>query len=82
MLTTGNSIDPADLSLREVVAIGSTDGPDAHGATLGDIERELIVNALRKVHGNVTLAAKSLGVSRDTLRYRMDKHALRREEFV
>lgn len=82
MLTSGNCIEPADLSLREIVAIRRADAPDAQGATLVDIERELIVNALRKVHGNVTLAAKSLGVSRDTLRYRMDKHALRREEFV
>lgn len=82
MLTAGNRIEPVDLSLREVVAIGSAGRPEAQGATLGDIERELIVTALRKVHGNVTLAAKSLGVSRDTLRYRMDKHALRREEFV
>lgn len=82
MLAAGSRIEPADLSLREVVAIGSAERPEANGATLGNVERELIVTALRKVHGNVTLAAKSLGVSRDTLRYRMDKHALRREEFV
>jgi DNA-binding NtrC family response regulator len=30
----------------------------------------------------VTLAARKLGVSRDTLRYRMDKYELSREDYV
>ncbi|KPL53455.1 hypothetical protein ABB55_15540 [Prosthecomicrobium hirschii] len=49
---------------------------------LVDAERTLIVEALRQQGGNVTLAARRLGVSRDTLRYRMDKFALRRSDFV
>jgi DNA-binding NtrC family response regulator len=47
--------------------------------TLASIERDLIVNALNRVGGNVSMAAKELGISRDTLRYRMDRHKLRRD---
>jgi len=47
-----------------------------------EVERSLIIDALRQQKGNVTLAARKLGVSRDTLRYRMEKHELRREDYV
>jgi two-component system, NtrC family, response regulator AtoC len=57
--------------------------PVSQGATtLQDHEKELIVSALWQVKGNVSLAAELLGVSRDTLRYRMDRYGLRREQFV
>ena len=46
---------------------------------LGDVERDLIVQALETSTGNVTHAARLLGISRDTLRYRMEKHSLSRE---
>ena len=41
----------------------------------------MIVKALRQQRGNVTLAARDLGVSRDTLRYRMERLGLQRDEF-
>ena len=47
---------------------------------LGSVERTHLVEALRKTAGNVTRAAARLGISRDTLRYRMVKHGLGREE--
>jgi transcriptional regulator of acetoin/glycerol metabolism len=34
--------------------------------------------ALAQCNGNVTQAAKQLGISRDTLRYRMERHGLQR----
>lgn len=43
---------------------------------LGEVERGLILQALQKTSWNVTRAAKLLGVSRDTLRYRIDKFNL------
>lgn len=46
------------------------------GIRLEDVERDLISKALAKNAGNVTTAARSLGVSRDTLRYRIKKHGL------
>jgi DNA-binding NtrC family response regulator len=46
------------------------------GGTLDEVERSLIGRALEQSQGNVTRAAKILGISRDTLRYRIEKHKL------
>jgi two-component system NtrC family response regulator len=75
-------IDAADLTLgklklenpaasRTMVAI-----PD-EGIVLEDVEKNLIVEALRKTGGNQSAAARLLGISRQTLIYRMQKHAIR-----
>jgi len=50
------------------------------GLHLDDVERELIVQALETSAWNVTKAARQLGITRDTLRYRMEKHSLAREK--
>jgi transcriptional regulator with GAF, ATPase, and Fis domain len=41
-----------------------------------DVERELIVQALHKTHGNVSRAAKLIGMQRSSLRYRIDRFGL------
>jgi len=46
------------------------------GIVLEDVERQLIVEALRASGANRTQAAKLLGISRDTLRYRLEKYHL------
>lgn len=46
------------------------------GIKLDDVERQLIQSALTKVKGNKTRAAKLLGLTRDTLRYRLDKYQI------
>ena len=46
------------------------------GMPLHAVERQLIASALEQAHGNKTLAAKLLGLTRDALRYRMEKHGL------
>jgi len=43
------------------------------GVSLYDIERSLIVQALRKANYNKTKAAKLLNISRETLKYRLKK---------
>lgn len=48
----------------------------AAGICLDDVERHLVVQALEQTSWNVTRAAKLLGLSRDTMRYRMEKFAL------
>lgn len=53
----------------------SIDFPDT-GLSLEAVERALLVRALEKASGNQSAAARLLGVSRDTLRYRMDKFGL------
>ncbi|CAK0761596.1 hypothetical protein WCLP8_3300011 [uncultured Gammaproteobacteria bacterium] len=59
------AIDPNSLSL-----------PNS-GLSLDLLERDLIRAALDRTQGNRTHAAKLLDISRDTLLYRMKKHALR-----
>ncbi len=45
------------------------------GLRMEDVERDLMRQALLRTSGNVTRAADLLGLSRDTLRYRLDKYA-------
>jgi two-component system response regulator AtoC len=49
--------------------------PD-NGVSLEAVERTLIVRALEKAAGNQSAAARLLGISRDTLRYRLEKFGL------
>jgi DNA-binding NtrC family response regulator len=48
----------------------------AEGLRMEDIERSVIEQALTRTAGNVAGAARLLGLSRDTLRYRMKKYDL------
>jgi DNA-binding NtrC family response regulator len=41
-----------------------------------DVERELIVQALRRTRGNVSRAAKLIGMQRSSFRYRVDRYGL------
>jgi two-component system response regulator AtoC len=49
--------------------------PD-QGLVLEDVEKRLIVEAMERAAGNQSKAARLLGVSRDTLRYRLKKHGM------
>jgi two-component system, NtrC family, response regulator AtoC len=46
------------------------------GLVLEDVERKLIAEAMERASGNQSKAARLLGVSRDTLRYRLKKHGM------
>ncbi|MEX0893566.1 MAG: sigma-54 dependent transcriptional regulator [Gemmatimonadota bacterium] len=46
------------------------------GLSLDELERELICQALERTDGNKTGAARLLGLSRDTLRYRLEKYGI------
>jgi DNA-binding NtrC family response regulator len=51
--------------------------PADDGVTeLRDVERDALRRALRQARGNVSRAARLLGVTRDTMRYRIVKHGL------
>jgi DNA-binding NtrC family response regulator len=55
----------------------ATDGPVSDDtATLEELERRAIVGALERAGQNQVRAAKLLGITRDTLRYRMKKLGL------
>ena len=51
--------------------------PTAIVSALDRAEREQILSAMGDAQQNVSQAARLLGISRDTLRYRLDKHGLR-----
>ena len=63
----------ADTRASENDGVAAADGT----FNLAGAERELLVRALAETRGNVTQAARLLGVSRDTLRYRIEKYALK-----
>jgi DNA-binding NtrC family response regulator len=46
------------------------------GLVLDEVERKLIVEAMERASGNQSKAARLLGVSRDTLRYRLKKYGI------
>jgi DNA-binding NtrC family response regulator len=48
------------------------------GVSLDAMEREHLLSALTACDWNVSRAAKYLHISRDTLRYRMERHGLQR----
>jgi two-component system, NtrC family, response regulator AtoC len=60
----------------------STDGPvvtselPPQGVDLGQWERSMIERAMQEAGGNQTKAAQRLGITRDTLRYRLKKFGL------
>jgi two-component system, NtrC family, response regulator AtoC len=47
------------------------------GTSLEAVERQHLIAALQQAGWNVTKAARALQISRDTLRYRIEKHGLR-----
>lgn len=49
--------------------------PD-EGIDLEELERDLLTQALARAHNNQTKAADLLGITRHTLRYRLEKHDL------
>ncbi len=51
----------------------------AEGVRLEDVERDLLQQALRRTKGNQTRASALVGLSRDTLRYRVAKLGLDKE---
>ena len=78
LLSDGEVIVPEDLpaAVRSGAAARrsplSADIPDS-GIDLDGLERELILRALEKASGNVSRAARLLGLSRRTLQYRLEK---------
>ena len=61
------------------VAGSAAAGSGGTPPSLLDAERSLILDALRRSRWNVTQAARLLNVSRDTMRYRIEKHQLHQD---
>jgi DNA-binding NtrC family response regulator len=87
LLSRGSCLETRWLQLDS----GNDSGPQVEGdsicfplngsVTLDEIERRMIEEALRRFHGNVTRSAEMLGISRQTLRYRIEKHHIDTAQF-
>ena len=77
LLSHGAAINGSDLGLLAAGSgIASAPLQALDGLTLEGAEKMLIVSALQATQNNVSEAARRLGVSRMTLRYRMEKYEL------
>jgi two-component system response regulator AtoC len=81
LMAQDSAITPAELLLPALPPPDET-GPMAPPATsdalnLEGMERQFLVTALGKSDWNVTQAARMLGLSRDALRYRMEKYSIK-----
>jgi two-component system response regulator AtoC len=87
LLKNGKTIEPNDLALGPTTPVDlsapnkSGDGAIAvdlsNGIVLEDLERTIIETVLTRTGWNRTRAAQLLGLSRETLRYRIEKHNLK-----
>jgi two-component system, NtrC family, response regulator AtoC len=74
-------LDPTGVSSRIEVAAAPLVFDFQHGVhTAAEVEKELIMQALRHTRGNVSRAAKLIAMQRSSLRYRIDRYQL--ESFV
>lgn len=95
MLAPRTLVDIADLGLAPAaapapIAASGAPAPSAPGElkfdfvhgihTAEEVERALLIQALRFTHGNVSKAAKLIGMQRSSFRYRIDRYKL--EEHV
>jgi DNA-binding NtrC family response regulator len=74
-LSSGEMLDAADIRLDRPLGRSAAEAAHAlpQGFTLEQWEDEMIREALRNANGNKSQAARSLGLSRNALRYRLSK---------
>ncbi len=75
LLSSQNQIVATDLALPMLYAQHTNDHVDTQ-ITLDAAEKAMLVNALEQTRYNVSKAARLLGITRMTMRYRMEKHGI------
>ena len=77
LLSDGERLDVRDFpALTTAVSAGDGFELPASGVDLEQLERSLLVQALRRSGGNQTRAGALLGLNRDQIRYRIEKFGL------
>lgn len=77
LLAQGNIIGLADLGIRVDLEGNAPSDATMNGLTINAAERMLIEDALEKTRGNVSEAARRLGLTRMAMRYRIEKHGIK-----
>jgi DNA-binding NtrC family response regulator len=75
ILSSASTLGGRDLALKRT-EISQPMADQSFTLDLEEMESRLIGEALERSRGNQSRAAKLLGISRDTLRYRMKKHEM------
>jgi two-component system, NtrC family, response regulator AtoC len=77
LLSDGNRLEAGDFAALGA-AVRSPDEFElpANGVDLDQLERSLVIQALKRAAGNQTRAAALLGLNRDQIRYRIEKFGL------
>ena len=77
LMSSDSLIDGLNLfAARPAPALSSRVTASSDATSLAAVEREALCSALEKTNWNVSKAARVLGISRDTLRYRIEKFQL------
>jgi two-component system, NtrC family, response regulator AtoC len=77
LLAEGDRLEPRDFGvLKTGPGTGDPFDLPPGGVHLEDLERSLVVQALKRAGGNQTKAAGLLGLNRDQIRYRIEKFGL------
>ena len=82
VMCTGDRLDAADIKMDNMPRPRSAAGEFAlpAGMTLDQYEQEIIREALKRADGNKSQAARSLGLTRNALRYRLTQMGLEPDE--
>ena len=78
LLSNGNPIDSSSFRIEHTVEVQNNVSREFREAesSLETTEQEMIRQALGQTSGNVSQAARKLGITRMTLRYRMQKYGI------
>ena len=80
LLLSGNSIGAKELGLTneplDVEPQSPSGAAPSPNQTLVSAERDMIEKALANCKGNISKAARVLGITRMTMRYRLEKHGI------
>ncbi len=76
VLCAGHDIDLEDLPQDLRFAVSARRDNHEGGNAIEVVERSLIIDALEGAKGNISAAARILGITRNTLRYRIRKYEI------
>jgi len=77
LMCTQAMISEHDLGLPQLTAVNANTSMQGEAqVTLDGAEKAMLLNALEQSRNNVSKAARLLGITRMTMRYRMDKHGI------